>query len=200
MGKLISLLFHPLFAPIYSLAIITNLPLYINFKYGGGYFLYIYFLFFINLVLAPLFISLYLKKNKVIESLEMQSVKERVLPYLAYLIFYALTYFLLDKLNFPDVYLLLYLMAGVAVAILFVFALFKLKVSAHLTAMGGICGMIVLISAQFEIDLSAWLMTAVFAAGMVATARLQMKAHSAAELISGFGLGIGSQLILLGIS
>lgn len=194
MGKLISLLFHPLFAPIYSLAMITSLPLYINFKYGDDYFLYIYFLFFVNLVLAPLFVSLYLKKVKMINSLEMRAVKERVIPYAAYLIFYAFTYFLLHKLNFPEVYLLLYLMAGTAVALLLVFTLIKWKVSAHLTAMGGICGMLVVLSTYFAVDLSTWLMTAVLASGLVGAARLQMKAHTSMDLLFGFSLGLGSQL------
>jgi hypothetical protein len=194
MGKLISLLFHPLFAPIYSLAMITNLPLYINFKYGDDYFLYIYFLFFVNLVLAPLFVSIYLKRIKMIDSLEMRTVKERVIPYLTYLIFYSLTYFLLYKLKFPELYLMLYLMAGFAVALLLIFALIKWKVSAHLTAMGGVCGMLVILSTYFAVDLSTWLMTAVLASGLVATSRLQMKAHSAMDLLFGFFLGLGSQL------
>ena len=194
MGKLISLLFHPLFAPIYSLALITNLPLYINFKYGDDYFLYVYFLFFINLVLAPLFISLYLKRVKMIESLEMRTVQERTIPYLTYLVFYSLTYFLLFKLNFPEVYLMLYLMAGIAVLMLLIFASFKWKVSAHLTAMGGLCGMLIVLSSYFAIDLSNWLMTAVLASGLVGAGRLQMKAHTSMDLLFGFFLGLGSQL------
>jgi len=196
MGKLISTLFHPLFAPVYSLALITNLPLYINFKYGDDYFLYVYFLFFVNLVIAPLFVSLYLKRVKMIDSLEMRTVKERILPYVAYLIFYTFTYFLLNKLDFPRVYLLLYLMAGIAVAVLVVFAFLKWKVSAHLTAMGGLCGMLIILSSYFTVDLSTWLMTAVLASGLVGSARLQMKAHSFTELIVGFVLGLGGQLSL----
>ena len=131
-----------------------------------------------------------------IDSLEMRTVKERVLPYITYLIFYTFTYFLLNKLDFPKIYLLLYLVAGLAVVALVIFAFAKLKISAHLTAMGGICGMLIVLSSYYTIDLSTWLMAAVLASGLVGSARLQMKAHNFTELLLGFVLGMGGQLVL----
>lgn len=197
MAKLISYLFHPLFAPIYSLALITNLPIYLNFKYGDEYFLYVYFLLFVNLVLAPLFVSLYLRRVGMIESLEMRDVKERVLPYLTYVIFFVFTYFLLFKLSFPPIYLNLYAMAGISIFILVILALVKFKISAHMVAMGGVCGMLLVLAHHFAMDLSWWMMAVILATAMVASARLYLSAHSPLEVFLGFCLGMGSQMILL---
>lgn len=196
-AHLISFIFHPLFAPIFSLSLILNLPFYLNYKFSEDFFLYIYVIILMNLIVAPLLISLYLKRIKLIKSLFIDDVQERVIPYLIYSIFYAFTYFLLSKVGFPILYLQIFGAAGVAIAVLFVFSLFKLKVSAHLAGIGGICGMLIVLSLQLTMDLSSWLMLFIFISGVVGAARLKLSVHTLWEVVGGFVLGIGSQMILL---
>lgn len=197
MARFLSYLFHPLFAPLLSAVLIFNLPLYINYKYGPNYFIYVYVIIFMNLIIAPLLISIYLKKIGMIESLKMEKVEERQLPYLITAIFYAFTYYLLSKINFPPTYLILFGAAAISIILLFIFTLLKVKISAHLTALGGICGMLIILSISIAVDLSNWLILFLFISGIVGAARLQLKAHSNWEILFGFILGIGTQLVLL---
>ena len=197
MAKFLSYLFHPLFAPLLAAILIFNLPLYINYKYGSDYFLYVYVIISMNLIIAPLLISNYLKKIGMIESLKMEKVKERQLPYLITAIFYAFTYYLLSKINFPSTYLVLFGAAAISIIVLFLFSLIGFKLSAHLTAMGGICGMLIILSYQVAVDLSNWLILFLFLSGLIGTARLKLNAHNSWEILFGFLIGIGTQMILL---
>lgn len=197
MAKLLSYLFHPLFAPLYAAILIFNLPLYLNYRYGSTYFTYIYVIIFMNLILAPLLLAIYLKRIKMIESLQMKNVKERHIPYLITSIFYAFTYFLLAKIHLPDTYLILFGAAAISVLILFIFSLMQLKLSAHLAALGGVCGMLVVVSLHLAIDLSNWLMGLLLISGLVGAARMKLAAHTLWELLFGFMLGLGCQLLLI---
>lgn len=197
MAKLLSYLFHPLFAPLYAAILIFNLPLYLNYKYGPSYFFYIYIIIIMNLIAAPLLISLYLKKVKMIESLQMPKIQERQIPFLISAIFYAFTYYLLSRINFPEAYLVLFGASALAVILLFLLSLLRIKASAHLTALGGICGMLVVVSVLLAVDLSNWLIFLLFITGIVGAARLSLSAHTIWEVFLGFVIGFGCQLMLL---
>jgi hypothetical protein len=151
----------------------------------------------LNLVLAPLFISLYLKKQKIIKSLEMKEVKERSLPYLITILFYIFTYFLLSKISFPSFYLSLFKAATIAILLLFISSLFKMKFSAHLAALGGFLGMLFLANLYFKVDTNLLIAITFIVTGVVATARLVLNAHGFKELFFGFLIGFFSQLSLI---
>ena len=196
-AKFLSYLFHPLFAPVLSVFILFNFPTYLNYKFPPSYFNAVYGALTINLVLAPLGISLYFKKRGIIKSLEMETAKERVLPYLISSVFYIFTFFLLQKIQFPALYLAVFKGATVVVILLLLFALANQKISAHLAGLGGIVGMIALSGYLLQVDVFALLMTAVIISGMVASSRLMLKAHTFLELAVGFCLGVGMQLAFL---
>lgn len=194
-AKVIAHLFHPIYAPLVSIYLLFQLPIYINYKYTDSYFIYVYVLFFLNLVLAPLLISIYLKRKNYIQSLEMQDVSERTLPYLVSSIFYTLTYFLLLNIQFPVFYLMIFQWATITVLMLFILSLFKQKISAHMAAWGGICGMLIAVSWVLKIDTTNLLILFVLISGIVGFSRLKLSAHSAVEVAGGFALGLGIQLL-----
>jgi hypothetical protein len=194
-AKVIANLFHPIYAPLISIYLLFQLPIYINFKYTDGYFIYVYVLFFLNLILAPLLISIYLKRKNYIQSLEMEDVNERALPYLVSSIFYILTYFLLLNIEFPAFYLMVFQWATITVVLLFVLSLFKQKMSAHMAAWGGICGMLIAIAWVLKIDTTNLLIIFVLISGVVGFSRLKLNAHSASEIAGGFALGLALQLL-----
>lgn len=194
-AKVIAHLFHPIYAPLVSIYLLFQLPIYINYKYTDGYFIYVYVLFFLNLILAPLLISIYLKRKNYIQSLEMQDVSERTLPYLVSSIFYTLTYFLLLNIQFPVFYLMIFQWATITVLMLFVLSLFKQKISAHMAAWGGICGMLIAVSWVLKIDTTNLLILFVLISGIVGFSRLKLSTHSAVEVAGGFVLGLGIQLL-----
>lgn len=197
LARLLSYVFHPLFAALISIFLLFQLPVYLNYKFSPVYHYYVYAALFLNLVVAPLLISLYFKRKKLIDSLEMKSIRERRLPYLISALFYLFTYFLLQKINFPELYLAIFKAATLVVCLLLAFAQFDWKVSAHLSGLGGICGMLIVAAIELRVDTTPLLIAFVLISGLVAGSRLFLKAHSPLEVISGFLLGLGMQLSIL---
>ncbi len=196
-ASFISYLLHPIFMPLLSVVILFNLPNYINLRFGPAYFNAVYLCVAFNLIVIPLSMSHYLKKQGMISSLKMEKVEERVLPYMVSAIFYGITYFLFYNIQFPALYLSIFLAASCSVAILLIFALFKEKVSAHLTGIGGICGLLIVVNQVLGIDTIPLLTVFILLAGLLAAARLKLNAHSAFEVAAGFTLGLSTQLLIL---
>ena len=196
-AQFISVLFHPLWVPLIGLYFLFKLPIFINYRLNEEYLYFIYIIFILNLVLAPLFISLYLKRQKIIKSLEMNEVKERSIPYLVSILFYIFTYFLLSKISFPSFYLSLFKAATITILLLFIFSLLKMKFSAHLAALGGFLGMLFLVNLYFKMDTNSLIAFTLIITGLVASARLALNAHGFKELFFGFLIGFLSQLSLI---
>ena len=195
-AKIVSYLFHPIFAPLYSVALLFSLPIYLNYKLPQQFINFTYSVVLLNLVVSPILVSLYLKRKGFIESLEMKTTKERVIPYLVSAILYAVTFFLFRQVQMPALYLKFFLGAFFAIVILLIATFFSQKISAHLAGLGGICGILYSISVINFTETLPWLMLAIIVSGFVASARVILKSHSGVELISGFFLGFGIQLIL----
>lgn len=196
-SKTISILLHPIFIPLYSLFVLFHLPIYLNYKYAEGYYFYVYAMIFVNLTLAPALITFYLKRKGHIKSMEMEDVKDRVIPYIISCIFYLLTWILLKKIKFPSIYLEIFQWAGVTVFLLLILSFFREKASAHMAALGGLCGMLIAIGPIFGIDSSNLLIIVFLLSGLLGFARFYLNAHKGIELITGFLLGLSMQLYLL---
>ena len=126
----------------------------------------------------------------------MKTPKERILPYLVSSILYGVTFFLFRQVQMPALYLKFFLGAFLALVILLLGVGFSQKISAHLAALGGICGLLYSISIVTSTETLGWLLIAIVISGFVAAARLALKSHTSIELISGFLLGFGIQVIL----
>lgn len=150
----------------------------------------------LNLVVSPILVSLYLKRKEIISSLEMKTTKERILPYLVSSILYGVTFFLFRQVQMPELYLKFFLGAFLAIVILLLGVGFSQKISAHLAALGGICGLLYSISIVTSTETLGWFLIAIIISGFVAASRLALKSHTSIELVSGFLLGFGIQVIL----
>lgn len=195
-AKILSYLFHPIFAPLYSVALLFSLPIYLNYKLPQQFINFTYSVVLLNLTVSPILVSLYLKRKGLLDSLEMKSAKERVIPYVVSALLYGITFFLFRQIQMPELYLKFFLGAFFAIVTLLIGAVFSQKISAHLAGLGGICGMLYSISIVTFTDTLTWLLLAIIISGFVASSRLALKSHSGIELISGFFLGFGVQLIL----
>ncbi|MGB5377840.1 MAG: hypothetical protein WBN26_07625 [Muriicola sp.] len=75
--------------------------------------------------------------------------------------------------------------------------LIRFKTSLHMMGMGSILMFLIALSFHFERNIVIAISFMMFASGMVATARLYLKAHSRAELLIGFLVGMISQLLTI---
>ncbi len=195
-AKFLSYAFHPIFAPLYSVALLFSLPIYLNYKIPQQFINFTYAVIVLNLIISPILVAFYLKKKGLIDSLEMKTARERILPYLISAILYGVTFYLFRQVQMPELYLKFFLGAFFAIAVLLIGASLSQKISAHLAGLGGVCGMLYSISVVTFTETLTWLLVAIVVSGLVASARLILKSHTGIELISGFLLGFGIQLIL----
>lgn len=183
--------------PLVSLFILFQLPIYLNYKFPDAYYHAIYLCVFINLIVIPLSLSFYLKKQGMIQSIQMNAVEERVYPFGITILFYGITYFLFSQMHLPAFYLTVLLAAALSLIVLFIFSLLKYKISAHMTGIGGTCGMLFMVNQFYQTDTVILFSISLFLASIVASARLYLNKHSLSEITFGFLNGFLCQLSLL---
>lgn len=205
----ISGIFHPLLVPSYMLLLL----LLINpFLFGvksisepiARQTLVMVFLYtcFIPLISVALMRAL-----DMVDSLLLEDRMQRIGPYLLVLVLYLWVYYNFARNGeVPTAYIAFLLGVVIALSITFFVNVFA-KISAHAVGMGGLVGMVLLTTLLFggnalqlgswEISLPLLLLFSILAAGLTGTARLQLGAHNLLDVLMGFLVGFGSQLIAL---
>ncbi|VAW10897.1 FIG00652495: hypothetical protein [hydrothermal vent metagenome] len=192
--KVISYLFHPLFIPVagtYAYFLIT--PKYSPLEFESGNILPI----FILTVIIPIIFFLILKNMGLITSAFLPTVKERKYPYYISLALLLMVVYKVIPNNFIIElhYYFLGLIAATMSSLLLLF--FKFKSSMHLMGMGSLFMFLVCLSVHFEINIIIALSLFILATGVVASSRLYLNAHSRAEVLIGFLIGLVSQLLTI---
>ena len=195
-AKIISHLLHPLLIPTYGFALIFFTHNYIStFTPPNSKIAILVVTFFFTFVLPTLNAIILLKMGR-IRSLEMESTRERTLPYLSTAMYVFALLYLFYTRNFPMVFVLMIAGAGLSILLTF-FINFKWKISAHSIGIGGLLGGVMGISLRLAIDFKTVMLLLVFCAGLIGFARLQLKAHSPAQVYTGFLLGFLVEFLLM---
>ena len=152
-------------------------------------------LIFMNTFVAPAVIIYYFQRFGLISSLHVDDLKERRLPYLASIILYGVATYLFGwKLQpigelAPQISIILG-SATVSLILVAVVSLFW-KISAHATGIGGATGMITALMMRFdESTLQNPLLIIILLAGLLMSARLQLNAHTPAQISIGLLSGL----------
>ena len=177
-----------------------------NFKHQSVFIL----LVFISTVIIPAFSVFLMKKLGFIETLEMKTKQERILPYIITGLFYMWLFVnLLNNTEIPIAYTIFVLGATIGLFLAFLINLFS-KISMHTVGMGGLVGMVIITMLQFsygvfavdlplvgfvEISMNSLLMMVILLAGIVGTSRMILRAHEPNELYGGFLVGLSTQFI-----
>jgi membrane-associated phospholipid phosphatase len=188
-AKFISLVFHPLWMPLYLFLGAWWIDPYLRAFLPTGLLKYLLFVLGIN-ILAPLVSILMLRYRNLISSFHLRKREERLLPFIIVLAYYILTYFLLRLKGVPIpevIYSMLLCLIAVLVAVLIVN--FWWKISVHLTAVGGALGTLIGLSVIHQFDVSGWLYALLSLSGIIAFSRLYLKEHTSSQVYIGFLLG-----------
>jgi hypothetical protein len=100
----VSIIFQPIFIPLYSLFVLYNADTYITYAVQPNIKLWTYGITLVNSILIPIGLFYYFLKAGLIESLHMHTAKERSLPFLATIVFHLSTYFWFCKLPIPSLF------------------------------------------------------------------------------------------------
>lgn len=148
-------------------------------------------------IILPILLFYLLKTTKRVNSIHLDSTKERIIPLLLNaVIILVITQRILPINELVELYfffigILLSTMACLILAIL------KFKASIHMIAVAGVLMFFIALSAHFSINIIGTIALFFVIVGAIATSRLHMNAHSNSELIVGFFVGLVPQLILL---
>ena len=192
-AKVISYLFHPLFVPVYI----------------GWFFVYILRLFpsldpwrktmliiqfFVSYTLLPLATVLIAKALGFLQTIYLKTQKDRIIPYIASMIFYFWMWYVSKNLGFPKESV----MFSLAVFLTTCFGVFfntYFKVSMHALSMGVVVTLLFILSLSSSINFGPYLSITLLLAGLVCTARLINSDHRPFEVYAGLFLGALAQII-----
>lgn len=195
-AKFISYLLHPLLMPTYGFVLLLYTKKHISTFASKENFFFFILIIFVFTFFLPAFNAFILLRMKRINSLEMTTSKERIVPYISTSLYYFSLFYLFYTNHISDSFTVLILGSAISILLLLIIN-FKWKISAHATGIGGIIGAVLGISYQFKIDLLLILFIPIALAGAVGYARLKLNAHSPAQLYSGFLLGFLVEFILM---
>jgi len=187
-AKIISVIFHPVFMPLYGLILIFSTPTiysYISLPAKKMLFLIV----LINNIVLPLILLVILKSKKFILSWEMENRKERLLPLFFATILYAITSYVIIKYPVP-IFIKTYF-----VGIFFVAATLTVinnwwKISIHAAASGAITALMLMLSFRMYHITILPLAVTIAVAGLILSSRLKLNSHTPAQAWFGFLLGL----------
>jgi len=195
-AKIISYVFHPLMMPVIGLSIIFNTDSYINYAVPQELKQAVIILVGASTFLIPLLISLLLLNRKLINSLEMETQKERVIPYSITIAFYLSTLYMLKQAPIPVIIFNFLVGATLSIIVAFVINI-RWKISAHMIGIGGLVGALLCLSILLEIYITPFFILSLLVAGLVGSARLILKAHTPSQVYAGFAIGVICQIVVL---
>ncbi|HBX51628.1 MAG: hypothetical protein A2275_09955 [Bacteroidetes bacterium RIFOXYA12_FULL_35_11] len=181
--------------PTYGMLLLFNTGTYLSFlPFEYQKLLYI-IVFLATFVLPVLMVPLFLYRN-FIQSMEMHQRNERFFPMIGTLIFYSAAYILFTKLPLPDAVKSYMLAVAVCVALSLIITI-KWKISTHMIGIGGIAGVLVALSIIYSSNQLGYLAIILLISGFIGFSRLQLQAHTPAQVYAGFFLGFFVELITI---
>lgn len=193
-ARIMSMLFTPFYLPLVGLVALflfsymSLLPL--------AYKLPMLLMVYISTILMPsLLIHLY-RKFQGWTSKELGRKERRVVPYLISILCYFGCFFLMEYRNTPRV---ISIILVAALVIQMVCALINVwwKISTHTAAIGGVAGGLVVYSIAFSFNPIWCLAFVILLAGMVGTARMILRQHTLAQVVTGFLVGVVCALFII---
>jgi hypothetical protein len=184
--KIISVLMHPIFIPVYGLIIILSsnspygyLPLHVK--------KLLYLIVVINNVLLPLSLLPFLMHMNFISSWSLNEKEDRIIPLIIATILYATTSYILYRFPIPG-FLKSFVFSVFLISIILTVINFKWKISLHSAGIGALLALILFLSFRMSSLLFWHFVIAAAAGGMVLSARLRLNLHSPRQVWYGLAL------------
>jgi hypothetical protein len=193
-ARVISVVFHPLFIPVYlSAFVLYYTPIFPGFAPADKVLLLLRFL--VMYTLFPLVTVLLAKGLGFVETIYLRTQKDRIIPYVACGLYYFwMWYVLRNQPEFPREMVSLALAIFLASSGGLVLNSY-VKVSMHAISLGVAITFIYLLALSVDASLGFYLSLATLITGVVCTARLINSDHHPFEVYAGLFLGILGQMI-----
>lgn len=195
LAKVSSWIFHPIFISLY----VTYFLVFWHPRFFSGFSTEargrVLLLIALNAVFFPLVTVLLLRGLKFIESIYLRTQRDRIIPYVASMIFFFWTqYVLREQTQIPRV-LVAFMFGVFAASAASLIANIYQKVSMHTVGVGGLVGIMATIAWRNPESMPLPLAIAVLIAGWIGTSRLLISDHTTSEIRLGYFIGFVCQLI-----
>ncbi len=147
-----------------------------------------------NTLVFPVIVLLLMKGLKIVSSFELRTNKERILPFIAIMLFYFWTYLVVEKLGVGHYFTRIALGASLGIFLAFFLNVFY-KISIHAVGMGAFLGVALSLTFISTYNLLFPLLLVLLIVGAVGSARLFLGAHTPREVISGYMVGLLGQMV-----
>jgi len=188
-ANIISYVFHPVFMPVilmgvlYLLSPVTFAGIDVN-RLGQ----WVFIMAFLT-VFFPLFTLFLLKKLDFIESIQLKTAKDRIIPLIATMIFYFWANMVFGSIaGVPMLLHLITISAFWGVIVLFMVNIF-FKVSMHTAGAGSMLGLLLVIAISSPVNMLLPFFAVLVVAGCIGTSRRVLGAHGTGEIWLGYFIG-----------
>jgi len=183
-AKAASVAFHPLFMPLYGLAIVFSAPTlygYLPFPVKR----LLFFIILVNNVILPLSLMPFFKYRNIISTWKIEERSERIIPLLFTTILYSTTSFIIFKFPIP-LFLKSFVFGAVFLSLSVTVISLWWKISIHSVGAGALIALVLILSFKMYTPLVWYLVAAIVAGGLVLSSRLRLNSHNPLQVWLGF--------------
>jgi hypothetical protein len=155
---------------------------------------YLIGLVFIVTYIIPLCVLIVLKGFKLIQSFQVHTIKERKIPLFLMILLFTILGSTFLKFSILRDFGMLFYGTTFGLIIVYVFFIFKIKISLHLLSIGSMVGFFMMMGIEYMTSVISTLLLLMFLSGLLASSRLHLKAHTPKEVYLGFFFGIITQI------
>jgi hypothetical protein len=186
-AKVISVIFHPLFMPLYGMAIIFSAPTlfgYLPFNVKRLLFLII----LVNNVLLPFSLLPFFIHRQIISSWNLNERKDRVVPLVLATILYGTTSYIIFRFPVPG-FLKSFIFSTGLLSLLVTIINLRWKISLHSVGAGALISIVLILSMKMLVPLQWHLISVILIAGLILSSRLELNQHTPAQVWVGLMTG-----------
>jgi hypothetical protein len=194
-ARVLTVIFHPVFVPLYGLLIIFSSPTLLSFI-PAAMKRVILIVVFTNNVLIPLSLTAILYARGAIKTFSARDRNERVVLLTFALLMYSITAVVLLRMQVPSLFKAYFISIAIVTLITLVITAFY-RISLHASGIGGLLALVVFMMILYDIR-SVWqLIAVIIAGGLVMSSRLYLDDHSPAEVWLGLLAGTAVMAVSL---
>lgn len=194
-AKAVSVIFHPLFMPVYGMAIILSSLTPFGYLPWSVKKL-IFLILIVNNVFLPLSLLPFLMQMKLISSWTLLERKERYIPLIITTLLYAATSYIVFRFPIPF-FIKSFIFTTFFISLIVTVINFRAMISLHSVGAGALIGIILFLCFKLY-TLPGWhLIFAVIAGSMVLSSRLWLNMHNPRQVWWGFFTGIAGVMIYM---
>jgi hypothetical protein len=195
LAKTVSIVFHPLFMPLYGLGIIFTAPTIMGFLPVTVKKI-LFLMVLINNVFIPVTLLPLFRMRNIISSYNIEDRSERSIPLFTTAIFYSITSYIVFRFQVP-VFLKTYFMASAILVVVLTIINFWWKISIHAAAAGAMTATVIVLAGKMYTPLTLYLIAIIIISGLILSSRLRLNAHNPVQVWSGYLTGLTGLILFV---